>query len=544
MLQKMSLGKRIRLGFGCMMALILIMAISAIYTMTKVNQRITIIEEYDSKASLCNSMEQSILVLSRSLRGVLLKINSQEIAENQKAMQDAYAKYEDAFQKGKKEFSTPKGMALLASIEKAADSARPVIDEAVQLTLINKDAEAKALVLTDVKAAVAQWAGYVNELKNYSDQLKEATIVQAQQTYYHSRTTLLILIVIAMIVGVMMSYILTLSITRPMSSIAIRIGEGAGQVAAASGQLSASAGQLSQGSAEQASAIEETSSTLQESASMMLQNTTNTKQAAGLSEKAKESANQGSAEMQQMMDSIQEIKKSSDQIAKIIKVIDDIAFQTNILALNAAIEAARAGEAGMGFAVVAEEVRNLAGRSAQAAKDTTAIIENNIELSSNGVAVAEKVQEALNGITLQTKKVNELMDEIASASQEQVQGIEQVNKAMSQVESVTQQNAANAEESASAAEELNAQAESMRQIVVELSKLVNGEATVLKKQIKQIGHQKFPTTLTRIHGTSLDEKQALSHEVSENRALAQKTVKTKVVSPEDIIPLDKDPGQF
>jgi methyl-accepting chemotaxis protein len=207
---------------------------------------------------------------------------------------------------------------------------------------------------------------------------------------------------------------------------------------------------------------------------MLQQNTVNTNQAARLSEQAKESANKGNAEMQEMMNSIQEIKKSSDQIAKIIKVIDDIAFQTNILALNAAIEAARAGEAGMGFAVVAEEVRNLAQRSATAAKDTTAIIESNIELSTKGVCVAERVREALTDITTQAKKVNELMNEISAASQEQTQGIDQVNKAMIQVETVTQQNAANAEESASASEELNAQADSMRIIVRELSEIVNG----------------------------------------------------------------------
>ena len=178
----------------------------------------------------------------------------------------------------------------------------------------------------------------------------------------------------------------------------------------------------------------------------------------------------------------------SDQIAKIIKVIDDIAFQTNILALNAAIEAARAGEAGMGFAVVAEEVRNLAQRSAQAAKDTTAIIETNIELSGNGVLVAGKVSEALNEITAQAKKVNELMDEIAAAGQEQSQGVNQVNQGMTQIETVTQQNAATAEESASAAEELNAQADNIRQIINELSRLVNGKAAALKAEMEHEAH--------------------------------------------------------
>ncbi len=263
-------------------------------------------------------------------------------------------------------------------------------------------------------------------------------------------------------------------IANPLTHVIVSLNNGAAQIAAASGQLSSSAQQLSQGSVEQASAIEETSSTLQESTSMLHQNSVNTKQAAQLSQLATESSDKGSTEMQEMMDSIQEINKSSDQIGKIVKVIDDIAFQTNILALNAAIEAARAGESGMGFAVVAEEVRNLAGRCAAAAKETTGIIESNIELSVKGVEVAGKVRQSLAEITDNTKKVYEFLAEISAASQEQVQGVEQVNRAVQQIESVTQQNAASAEESASAAEELSAQAINMNQIVSELSKLVNG----------------------------------------------------------------------
>ncbi len=288
-----------------------------------------------------------------------------------------------------------------------------------------------------------------------------------------------------MMIGVVVLIYFSANITNPIIRSTNHLAQVTQNVALSSNQLLMSAQQLSQASSEQASAIEETSSTLQESASMLQQNNVNTKQAAQLSEKAKESANKGSNEMQEMMIAMQEIKKSSDQIARIIKVIDDIAFQTNILALNAAIEAARAGEAGMGFAVVAEEVRNLAGRSAQAAKDTTVIIESNIELSSQGVSVAERVCEALTEITAQAKKVNELMNEISNASQEQAQGVEQVNKAIAQMESVTQQNAASAEESASASEELNSQAESMRKIVRELSKLVNGAENVLNYQIER-----------------------------------------------------------
>ena len=200
----------------------------------------------------------------------------------------------------------------------------------------------------------------------------------------------------------------------------------------------------------------------------------NSQKANDLAREARGAAEKGAEDMRQMSGAMEAIKASSDDIAKIIKTIDEIAFQTNILALNAAVEAARAGEAGMGFAVVADEVRSLAQRSAQAAKETSAKIEGAIGKANQGVQISGKVGVALEEIVARVRQVDELAAEVASASREQSQGISQVNLAVGQMDKVTQSNAASAEESASAAEELNAQAATMKAVVGELLKIVGG----------------------------------------------------------------------
>ena len=271
--------------------------------------------------------------------------------------------------------------------------------------------------------------------------------------------------------------LITRSITRPVNHAIAGLTEGSEQVAAAAGQVSSASQSLAEGATEQAAGLQETSSSLEEMASMTRQNADNAQQANALSGEARQSADQGTEAMAQMNAAIQDIQKSSDETAKIIKVIDDIAFQTNLLALNAAVEAARAGEAGKGFAVVAEEVRNLAMRSAEAAKDTSNMIEESVKNAKNGVDIAGNVTEVLVRIVESIGKTTDLVSEIAAASQEQSQGIEQVNTAIAQMDKVTQQNAANAEESASASEQLSAQAEAMNDIVGQLVTIVGGAAS-------------------------------------------------------------------
>lgn len=251
------------------------------------------------------------------------------------------------------------------------------------------------------------------------------------------------------------------NINRAMLSI----NEAAEQVAAGAQQIASSGEVLSQGSTEQASSIEEITASMTQVAVQTKQNAVSANQANELAVSSKEQALEGNQKMQEMIKAMAEINESSASISKIIKVIDEIAFQTNILALNAAVEAARAGQHGKGFAVVAEEVRNLAARSANAAKETTVMIEGSIKKVDTGTKMANDTAQALNSIVDGVAKAAELVGSIAMASNEQASAISQINQAINQVSQVVQTNSATAEESASASEELASQAGVMRESV-------------------------------------------------------------------------------
>ncbi len=287
-------------------------------------------------------------------------------------------------------------------------------------------------------------------------------------------TVMIVGLAIGTVFAIFCAIWITRSTVRPLTHIIKELTSGANQTASAASQVSSTSQSLAEGASEQAAAVEETTSSIEEIASMIKQNADNAQEAQTLAATARSSADTGGEAMGRMSTAIEDIKKSSDETAKIIKTIDEIAFQTNLLALNAAVEAARAGEAGKGFAVVAEEVRNLAQRSAEAAKNTAEMIEDATKNADNGVSISKEVAQSLNDIADGSRKVNDLVAEIAAASQEQHQGIDQINQAVTQMDQVTQSSAANAEESASASEELSAQAEGMQGMVDELTTMIGG----------------------------------------------------------------------
>ncbi|HWL14845.1 MAG TPA: methyl-accepting chemotaxis protein, partial [Opitutus sp.] len=341
---------------------------------------------------------------------------------------------------------TPEDRALFERVGPAFETYRESARAIRELSLAGKPAEAEVLMKGSGSQAFAAYEQTVQALVNYNITAAETSRTQVAATMVRASYVTTVVSLSAIALCVLAGFLITRFVNKTLRRVSAALDDTSAQVTSAASQVSGASQSLAEGASEQAASLEETGASIEELSSMTKRNADSAQQTKELSNHTRSAADTCATDMQEMNRAMDEIKASSSDISKIIKTIDEIAFQTNILALNAAVEAARAGEAGMGFAVVADEVRSLAQRSAQSAKETASKIEEAIGKSEQGVRISGKVAASLGEIVEKARRVDALVAEIATASQEQSQGIQQVNTTVSQMDKVTQSTASNAEE--------------------------------------------------------------------------------------------------
>jgi methyl-accepting chemotaxis protein len=420
-------------------------------------------------------MQNQINIIARSVRNIALSSEEAFVKQEKNRIDKSRERFTEAYGRLDRTVISAKGREILNHIRQQQIVTDPLVNKALALGLDNKPGEAAQVLFQEVRPRQAQLLGHLEALLSY--QMDEARNAEKEADQSYERTRLLMIICSggAMVLGALLAFLLTFSITRAINRVAQGLQEGATQLTQASEEVSNASQSMASGASEQAAALEQTSSSLEEMAAMTRQNADNAGHAETLVQDAGRVMDDVKGSIHSLTAAMGQISQASIDTARIIKTIDEIAFQTNLLALNAAVEAARAGEAGSGFAVVAEEVRNLALRAAEAARNTSRLIEDTTARIGEGSKVAEQTAGAFLQMAGSTGRIRELVGEIAGASQEQAEGVNQITVAVGEMNRVTQQVAANAEESASASAELNAQAQQMRDFVQELLRLVAGK---------------------------------------------------------------------
>ncbi|RCS53904.1 methyl-accepting chemotaxis protein [Bremerella cremea] len=459
---RMSVGKKLFCSFSFLLVLMLVMGSVAIWKMASLNEN----ADQIAKSWLPGVIAAS--EINRDLNNYraweythLTSEDPKEMAEAEKMLADLKANMEEKLQAAKAATSGAKETELLESMGQAMAGYFAETDKWMPLSKANKNDEAEEVLKTSSRELSETFRDLARKEVTLNAEGADKEVEQAISAYQTGRNVTLIILGINVVLGIGIATWISRWFTRAI----VEVDDISASVASASQQLAAASEQLSSGAQQSASSLEETASSLEEITATVRQNADNADQANQLANNSRETAEKGGAVVANAVTAMGEINQASRKIADIITTIDEIAFQTNLLALNAAVEAARAGEQGRGFAVVAGEVRNLAQRSASAAREIKTLIEDSVDKVEVGSNLVNKSGETLEEIVTSVKRVTDIVAEIAAASREQTSGIEQINKAVAQMDQVTQSNASQTEEMSGTAVSLSEQAEQLKVVV-------------------------------------------------------------------------------
>jgi methyl-accepting chemotaxis protein/methyl-accepting chemotaxis protein-1 (serine sensor receptor) len=477
MLAGMTIGKKLMAGCGALFACVLGLSYFSLSGMSRLRSDLDGMGMKTTRTvELVGEIKAGVAQIRAENRGMILAASVKNPADIETAHAGGHHVYDqlDGFVGELRPLlETEKGRELTDQLRTTLPQWRAAFDEIGKASVAGDIAGAYKIRAEKESPLAKATAKSAADLMTLVKSSVQETLGGADDRAAANRWLITGFVAISILAGIVVLWVIQF-VNRELRQAARQLFEGAEQVTDAASQVSASSQSLAQGASEQAASIEETSASSEEINAMAHKNAENAQMAAGLVSQSQQKFVENNQRLEQMVTAMGDINASSDKISKIIKVIDEIAFQTNILALNAAVEAARAGEAGMGFAVVADEVRNLAQRSAQAARDTAPLIEESIAKSKEGKLKVDQVASAIRSITDDAAGVKTLVDEMSVGSQEQTRGISQVSKAVNQMQHTTQTAAASAEQGAAAAEELTAQATAMKEVVGRLTAMVDG----------------------------------------------------------------------